>query len=488
MRRNFISDGPTAASALGKLWGKRRGSVRAPTRPRGMTLGFRLNLIITLLLGLILALGTTLVISNARHDVSKETQSSASLVLQLVSVAQASTGSDHSNRLWRQLVEHIKDLETTRHLDIILEDLQGNAITPVNRNTGPGVADAPAWFVHLVKPRPVEFRRDLSDVTEPAREIVIRANPAGEITEAWHDARPLLALQFLFAFLVEGLVFFTVGRAQRPLERLLTALEEVEKGCFETRLPRFKLPELGRISDKFNRMVGALEQEKNDNRRLTRLALSIQEAERRHLAQELHDELGQAISAVKALAVSIRQRAGDGASRMRENAEAVVEIADQTYVVIKTMTYRLRPVALDELGLVTALQRMVDHWNSRHAETFCSLRTESPLPDLGDDIKISVYRIVQECLTNVAKHAHASHVIVRFRAAYPKTGAGETLRLDIRDDGVGLNPAGRHEGLGLRGIRDRVAALDGEIEMSSRPQAGMAIHIALPLRALEPLR
>jgi two-component system sensor histidine kinase UhpB len=488
MRRNFISDGPTAGSALGKLWGKRRGSVRAPARPRGMTLGFRLNLLITLLLALILALGTTLVISNARRDVAKETQSSASLVLQLVSVAQASTGSNRSNRLWSQLVDHIKNLETTRHLDIVLQDPQGHAVTAVNRDDGPRAADAPAWFVRLVKPRPVEFRRDLSDVTEPDREILIRANPAGEITEAWHDARPLLALQFLFAFLVEGLVFFTVGRAQRPLERLLAALEEVEKGRFETRLPRFKLAELARISDKFNRMAGALEQEKNDNRRLTRLALSIQEAERRHLARELHDELGQAISAVKALAVSIRQRAGDGAPRVRESAEAVVEIADQTHGAIKTMTYRLRPVALDELGLVTALQRMADNWNSRHAETFCSLRTESPLPDLGDDIKINLYRIVQECLTNVAKHAHASQVIVRLYTTCPKIGGGERLRLDVRDDGVGLNPTGRYEGLGLRGIRDRVAALNGEIKMSSRPQAGMSLRIALPLQVLEPSR
>lgn len=446
-----------------------------------MTLGFRLNLSITLLLMLILALGTTLVIHNARRAVSDETHASASLALQLLSAAEASSSGDHNDRLWKQLVLHIGKLETTRHLDIAMYDLHDDAVTAVNTDSSPDVADAPAWFVRLVTPEPVEFRRDLSDITDPDRAIVIRANPAGEITEAWGDARPLLALQFLFALLVEGLVFVTVGRALRPLERVLVALEEIEQGRFQTRLPRFKLPELARISHKFNHMAGALEQEKNDNRRLARRALSIQEEERRHMARELHDELGQSISAVKALAASIRQRAGESAPRVRESAESVMEITDQTYDVIKSMMYRLRPPALDELGLVTALQRMVDSWNSHHAETFCSLHIALPLPALGDDININVYRMIQECLTNVAKHAHANEVTVHLRAVRADDDAGENLLLDIHDNGVGLNQDRRHWGLGLRGIRDRVAALDGDIDMSSRPREGLGLRITLPV-------
>lgn len=205
------------------------------------------------------------------------------------------------------------------------------------------------------------------------------------------------------------------------------------------------------------------------------------------MARELHDELGQSISAVKALAVSIRQRAGESAPRVRESAESVMEITDQTYDVIKTMMYRLRPPALDELGLVTALQRMVDSWNSHHAETFCSLDIALPLPALGDDIKINVYRMIQECLTNVAKHACANEVTIHLRAARAGDDAVENLLLDIHDNGVGLNQDRGHRGLGLRGIRDRVAALDGDMDMSSRPREGLALHITLPVSVTEPV-
>src|SRR5699024_1951842 len=149
---------------------------------------------------------------------------------------------------------------------------------------------------------------------------------------------------------------------------------------------------------------------KNDNRRLTLRALSIQEEERRYVARELHDELGQSISAIKALAALIRQRTDKTTSSVHESAESIGDIADRTHHVIRSMVRQLRPSTLDELGLVTALQHMVDDWNSRYPDTFCSLQAQSAMPTLSDEVKVNVYRIVQECLTNVAKHAAANIV------------------------------------------------------------------------------
>lgn len=440
-----------------------------------MTLGFRLNLSITLLLVLILGMGTAFVILNARQDVAEETHSSAMLALRFLSVAEAVSGDDDSGRLWQQLVKHVGKLEKTRHLDIAIHDHHREFVASSASEPGQDLALAPTWFIRLVKPQPVEFRRKLGD---SGREIIIRADPAGEITEAWNDARPLLALQFLFAILVEGLVFFTVGRAQKPLERVLVALEEIEQGRFQTRLPQFKLPEIERISSKFNRMAEALDKEKKNNQRLARRALSIQEQERRYMARELHDELGQSISAIKALGVTIRRRSTHNPERVYASAASIIEIADQTYVVIKTMMYRLRPPALDELGLVTALQRMVDSWNSHHMDTFCSLVIDESMPRVSDEISINLYRIIQECLTNVAKHAHASHVRIDLR---PAIDNGGSLLLGIHDDGVGLTKNNKNWGIGLRGIHDRVAALGGSIEVCNQHSGGMSLHIALPI-------
>lgn len=449
--------------------------IRLVVPKMAMTLGFRLNLSITLLLVLILGLGTAFVILNARQDVAEETHSSAMLALRFLSVAEAVNSDRDRGELWQQLVKHIGKLEKTRHLDIVIQDHHGGLVTSTASGHTQDTAHAPRWFIRLVEPEPMEFRRSLGDSD---REIIIRADPAGEITEAWNDARPLLALQFLFAILVEGLVFLTVGRAQKPLERVLAALEEIEQGRFQTRLPQFKLPEIKRISEKFNQMAEALDEEKKDNQRLARRAMSIQEQERRYLARELHDELGQSISAIKALSVSIRRRKADNPQRLYDNASSIVEIADQTYAVIKTMVYRLRPPALDELGLITALQRMVDNWNSHHMDTFCSLDVAQPVPQLSDEISINLYRIIQECLTNVAKHAQAS----RMRIEICSSGAHDgCLRVNIHDDGVGLSKDNKSWGLGLRGIHDRVAALDGTIAVSNQHAGGMAMRIVLPM-------
>lgn len=448
-----------------------------------MTLGFRLNLAITLLLLLILVTGAAFVIINARQDVAKETRASVSLVLQLLNVAESITGSKDSKQLWKQLVRHIDQLETIRHLDIVIRDHSGDVVATTASDPGSQVADAPTWFIRLVTPKPVEYRRDLGSESS-GREIIIRSNPAGEITEAWNDARPLLILQFLFALLVEALVFLTVGRVRKPLGKVLAALEDVEQGQFQTRLPHFRLPETARISIKFNQMAQALEQERLTSQRLARRALSIQEQERRFMARELHDELGQSISAIKALGATIRRQADDDPQRVGANAASIIEIADQTYGVIRTMVYQLRPPALDELGLVIALERMVDSWNSRHASTFCSLQIAPTITrlHLNGDIGIHLYRIVQESLTNIAKHACANRAYIHLRSA---CNIGNQLLLDIGDDGIGLSSKNRSWGVGLRGIHDRVAALDGYIEVFNEETGGMLLHIVVPLGAGE---
>src|SRR5699024_501313 len=120
-----------------------------------MTLGFRLNLAITLLLLLILVTGAAFVIINARQDVAKETRASVSLVLQLLNVAESITGSKDSKQLWKQLVRHIDQLETIRHLDIVIRDHSGDVVATTASDPGSQVADAPTWFIRLVTPKPV---------------------------------------------------------------------------------------------------------------------------------------------------------------------------------------------------------------------------------------------------------------------------------------------------------------------------------------------
>lgn len=200
-----------------------------------------------------------------------------------------------------------------------------------------------------------------------------------------------------------------------------------------------------------------------ENRRLSQRYLQVQEQERRLLARELHDELGQSLNAIKVDAVNIRDAAPD-APEVRRSAQAIIDVSSKVYEVVRTLLRQLRPVALDELGLASAVQYSVEEWQRRHRGVQCSLSIDGDLDGLSEDINITAYRFVQECLTNVARHAQASHVEVLLRRSAGQDGAS-ILELVVEDDGRGVEPAILRKGLGLIGLRERIEALGGRFEI-----------------------
>jgi signal transduction histidine kinase len=152
---------------------------------------------------------------------------------------------------------------------------------------------------------------------------------------------------------------------------------------------------------------------------------------------------------------------------------------------------QLRPNILDDLGLAETFREEVDAWRYRHPDTNCTLSINTDVDGLDEQTEITVYRIVQECLTNIAKHAHASSVSIDFDRV-DATLPGDTdssamqvpaLRLIIRDDGVGMDPEARSRGLGLIGIRERAGALGGMLSMQATPGQGVTIVVTLPLES-----
>jgi two-component system sensor histidine kinase UhpB len=375
------------------------------------------------------------------------------------------------------LQQSLAAIEPTRHLSIALFQA-GTRSTQVHAKDGPRQQmQAPGWFARLVEPGVVELRRTLSIPGLPASEVVIAADPADEITEAWYDARALLLLLSAFFLLANGLVFVTLGHSLRPIESILRGLSDIQQGDYAARLPRMTLRELDAIAMRFNHMAEVLQQSREENRRLAQQSLTIQEQERRYLAHELHDEMGQSISAIKALAVTIAQRNADRDATVRDSARMIAEVSTHVYEVVRGMMRRLRPVVLNELGLVPALQDIVDDWNSRHAETFCQFSAEGRLSPLFDELEIGIYRIVQEGLTNAAKHARASRVSVSLKR---QQSEDDFITLVITDNGVGFESI-ETTGLGLRGIRDRVEALHGEIHLDTARGRGVTINVRLPI-------
>jgi signal transduction histidine kinase len=221
-----------------------------------------------------------------------------------------------------------------------------------------------------------------------------------------------------------------------------------------------------------------------ENRRLSQRYLQVQEEERRHLAHELHDELGQSLNAIKVDAVNIRDSVTDSPEVTR-SAEAIIDVSSKVYEVVRTLLRQLRPVALDELGLASAVQYSVDEWQRRHKEVQCRLSTEGDLDNLSEDVNITAYRFVQECLTNVARHADAKRVDVSLRCS--DLAARESrLEMVVEDNGRGVDPAVPRSGLGLIGLRERVEALGGRFDIDGRRGNGTRVYAAIPLVDDEP--
>lgn len=217
----------------------------------------------------------------------------------------------------------------------------------------------------------------------------------------------------------------------------------------------------------------ALERTLAENRAVVKRSLQVQEDERRRIARELHDEMGQWLNALKLDAVALRDR-HDASPDVRIAATAIIDLANHAYGAARNLIRELRPVALDELGLASASQYLLDQWRRRHPDVRGTLSVTGTADSLDETANITIYRFVQECLTNVARHAHASEVNIALDCA-----AGP-VRIEVRDDGRGFDPRRRHSGLGMVGLRERVEGLGGEFRADSAPGAGTRVLASIP--------
>ena len=201
------------------------------------------------------------------------------------------------------------------------------------------------------------------------------------------------------------------------------------------------------------------------------------------LARELHDEFGQCITAIQADAATIvelttlnNHSTTYALQKITPSAHAIVEVSTHAYEIVHSLMRQLRPSGLEELGLVETLRDLVTTWQNRH-QTRCTFITTGNLHHLGETLNIHIYRIVQECLTNIAKYAHASHVSITLNT----DSITKTLTVCVQDNGSGMNPTQYKRGLGLIGMRERAQALDGDLQLESVPSKGVKIIVTIPI-------
>lgn len=226
----------------------------------------------------------------------------------------------------------------------------------------------------------------------------------------------------------------------------------------------------------------AAERALEENRRLAALLQSQIEEERRSLARELHDELAQCLTAIRSIATAIAARAGGSAPDIRDHAKTIASIAARVYDAAHAIVRRLRPGAPGPAGLAERLQDALSECARAHPALRCELEISGSLEGLGEAAEIAVYRIVQEALTNVVRHAEATRARVRVSRCGAPPHA-DALVVRIEDDGKGLAQGLGRARLGLRGMRERVQALGGSVEISGAPGRGVTVRAVVPLAA-----
>jgi signal transduction histidine kinase len=208
--------------------------------------------------------------------------------------------------------------------------------------------------------------------------------------------------------------------------------------------------------------------------------VTAQEEERRTIARELHDEVGQVLMAVK-VEIALAQKAieaGGGSGRLLDDAQSITDSALHT---VRDLSHLLHPAILDDLGLPAAIGWYLDGFGKRHGIAVELLQDRMD-ERLAPEIEAAAYRIVQEALTNVAKHADASLAFVYLR----RHVNSQSVTVTVEDNGVGFDAAPVRRGLGLLGIRERVSHFQGKVHIDSAPGKGTRVTVELPARGRMP--
>ncbi|NOT56970.1 MAG: sensor histidine kinase, partial [Deltaproteobacteria bacterium] len=273
----------------------------------------------------------------------------------------------------------------------------------------------------------------------------------------------------------------------RPVTALVRATHRLQAGdlaAARTELPQGQ-GELAQLASAFGEMAEALGQREAERKRaevtlqlLSRRLLEAQENERRAIARELHDELGQSLQAIKINLQTAQRYPQEGATRLAES----LKVVDQTIQQVRTLSVDLRPSLLDDLGLVAALEWYIDR-QAQHVGFDGQFLATPPDLRLDPTVEIVCFRVVQEALTNIARHTQARRVRVALQQH------AEELHLVIHDDGVGFDvPAAQErvlqgESFGLLSMRERVELAGGDFAITSSPTQGTEIRVRFPLHA-----
>jgi two-component system sensor histidine kinase UhpB len=456
-----------------------------------LSLRARLNTLLALVMVLGLVVNIARLLLEAAPRVAAEDQSVVRLARGFIEplVSDLNDASDPEARLDR-IVEGLKQL---RHVSITRERAPaGNGAPAASVSSGDRgePPQVPEWFVTLIHPEQTTIAVPVAANGRSLGSLVITSHPTDEIAEIWDGIVTQIEVGSAIAAALLLMTMMIVNRALAPIKSLADGMSSIEAGRYDTRVTPGGSPELAAICGKLNHLASVLETTVEDKRRLAERVVSLQDVERKEIARDLHDEFGPYLFALRAHASSLTRLADTPSPDLDALRKHIGAMSDQVNALQQSnrrVLERLRPVGLAEFGLADALAALMRLWRQTYPDVVIETSISPELEARGETADLTIYRIIQEALTNVFRHARATRVDVRVEpAATRSAGAAgtEAIMVSVSDNGAGL-PADHKQGFGMLGMRERVLALGGSMTVASTNH-GVTVEALVPCGARQP--
>lgn len=369
----------------------------------------------------------------------------------------------------------IQQAQTLRHVRVWIENGQPE-ISFVKK-----IEAAPAWFSKLLAPEIKKAHIPLLDYGYAHESIEIETSARDEIAEIW-DEIEWFALGALGALLLLlSTVYFLVGRTLAPLEMHVEALTQLDQGHRLIILPRSGSPEFKIISDRINALSKTLQALDDENHHLMQKMILVQDEERKDIARDLHDDIGPFLFKARVELGALRKKIAASGDKelLAQDCDKIDLSIELLQKANRRLLGRLRPAALDEMGLEGALEALGQSWRGAHPDIALSMCLALGDVALDEKISLTIFRIVQEALANIYRHSKAQTASINLRIITDQEG--NDVEITIIDDGCGIDEDFR-EGMGLRGLRERVYGVSGKIKIKNRSSGGAKLIARIPLK------
>lgn len=436
-----------------------------------MSLKLRLLIYINLLLFIAVSIGLTAIISSAKSNVRQEILSTQSLA---VFAIENGIQKNPEIYLFKKETDTLglANLNELRHLNIQFYD-SNNQLRDQSSSNVSLLDKPPLWFISIIEDFSTilpEKRISINFKDKKLGYILITPEPMYEYSEIWQQIKHGFWVIFLFFGLVNIMIFIVFYLTLKPIGSIIEGFQKLEDEDYKAKIKKINILELDIIGQNFNKMVKKLREGNFKIHKLSQDLINVQEQEKKELARNLHDELGQSLTAIQAEAASVKKNKNEASRTLALNS--IIKISKNMMLSTRELIKKLSLGILEEMGFEIAINDLVDNFSKRHPKALINYFYDKSLNEfIPQSFEGRIYRIIQEALTNITKHSNPKKISISF-----KFKNMEELEIRIFNNGV-KNKPDKESGVGLLGMTERVNQMNGKIILKKKHNFEIIINL-----------